>query len=303
MPGGRRLPPKTQEHMNTLSRNINVKLNLIVEWLKINKLSLNADKTKYMIFHNTQKMDVYKLLKLEMDGKVIERTTTFNFLGLLLNETLTWSDHINRIGGKIGSAIGVLYKVKHVLPKKALITIYNSLILSHLHYCNLIWGHDGIKLDDLQARAIRAVTGYPLAHNEQLCKKLHTLTVEGIHKQRIMSFYKNLQDGTMPQSMRIRFGPIKRFREFVPMQTPPPLLAKTILYKIQNELKTSDLKETISLLEPPNMIRINTAKRKIKDALISQYNGNCIIHECEICKNLAEDHRLPVSNRWKKKEK
>jgi hypothetical protein len=300
-PGGRRLPPKTSAHMEILSGKINESLARIVEWLKINKLSLNADKTKYMIFHNTQKMEIYKQLKLEMDGIIIERTETFNFLGLVLNETLTWSDHIHKIGGKIGSAIGILYKVKHCLPKKALITIYNSLILSHLNYCNLLWGHEGNKFDDLQAKALRAVTGYPIAHNEQLCKKLHTLTVEGIHKQRILSFYKNLNDGTMPNYIRVRFEQVKRFRNHTPVQD-ISTLNRNLIKRIQNVLKTADLDETIALMEPPNMIRINTAKRKIKDALIRKYKDCCTIPDCATCKCLADDQRLPISSRWRKRK-
>ena len=86
--------PKSKEDIATLGRRISFELSLINDWLQINKLSLNVDKTKYMIFHNHQKnVSLYKQLTLEFNGEKIKRTDTFNFLGIVINEQLTWNLH------------------------------------------------------------------------------------------------------------------------------------------------------------------------------------------------------------------
>ncbi len=79
----------------TTSDVLNKELSMINDWLKVNKLSLNVKKSKYMIFH-TQKKNVQSLT-LKIDNVVIERVAEFNFLGLTLDEHLTWKCHINKI--------------------------------------------------------------------------------------------------------------------------------------------------------------------------------------------------------------
>ena len=106
-------------------------LSNIYLWLTANRLSLNFDKTKYMIFHTSGcKMDDISLDK-RVENDSIQRIREFNFLGLTINETMTWSSHVGKIPSKIGRTVGVLHKLKHPLPKDVLKTIYNSLIYPH----------------------------------------------------------------------------------------------------------------------------------------------------------------------------
>ena len=69
------------------------------EWLKINKLSLNVKKTHFIIFHNRQKkIDVVP--KIIIDKNQIDQVRSTKFLGALINENLTWSDHISAVLNK-----------------------------------------------------------------------------------------------------------------------------------------------------------------------------------------------------------
>ena len=109
--------PKCKDDYRILSDRINMELSKINEWLEINKLSINVDKTKYMIFHNRQrKLDMYDQLKLSINNLPIKRTKTFNFLGIVINEFLTWNDHITYISQKINPVVGLLNRLKHQLP-------------------------------------------------------------------------------------------------------------------------------------------------------------------------------------------
>ena len=123
------------------------------DWLKINKLSLNVQKTKLMIFHTTQRnMKIYDSLNIKMNNLPIKRVKSFNFLGIIINENLTWTDHISHISQKINPVVGLIGRLKHQLPIHILKLIYNSLILSRMHYRNTLWRRTPVSLIPLQKK-------------------------------------------------------------------------------------------------------------------------------------------------------
>ncbi len=83
----------------SIEDKINNELHLIKEWLQLNKLSLNINKSKYMVFHMPQK--TINSLQLKIELIQIERVYEFNFLGLTINKHLNWRDHIDKISNKI----------------------------------------------------------------------------------------------------------------------------------------------------------------------------------------------------------
>ena len=120
--------------------DINAELKKVNTWLKLNKLSLNAQKTKLMLFHRKQKH--VNDVNIKIDNTMIEHVQTFNFLGIMLNETLSWKSHIDMVSNKISKVIGILYRLKHVFPEYVLFTLSNSLIVSYINYGLLLWGVD-----------------------------------------------------------------------------------------------------------------------------------------------------------------
>ena len=167
---------------------INTELHNIAEWLKLNKLTLNINKTKYMIFQMPNKKVTVPTLTI--DGVNIERVQHFNFLGLILDTHLNWNKHIEKIANKCSRTIGIINKLKHVLPKSIRIILYNSLILPHINYCLMIWGYQCNRIIKLQKKAIRiiSVTKYN-SHTEPLFKSLSVLKVEDLLKVQILRFY------------------------------------------------------------------------------------------------------------------
>ena len=92
-----------------LSNIINLELDKISEWLKLNMLSLNIVKSKFVMFHMPQKKIPDLLLKIE--NVALERVKTFNFLGITLHEHLKWDTHINSISNKISRVIGTINRL------------------------------------------------------------------------------------------------------------------------------------------------------------------------------------------------
>jgi hypothetical protein len=180
---------------NSLNENINNEVTKITDWLKAKKLSLNIKKTKFMLFYMPPKKVEIPVLKI--GGLTIDCVDSFNFLGITINKHLNWEPHINIIANKISRPIGILNKLKHFLPQNILCTVYNSLILCHLNYGKLVWGHTGIRLFKLQKKAMRIISLSKYnSYTETIFKKLKMLKLEDIYKLQQLKFYHKLINKT-----------------------------------------------------------------------------------------------------------
>ena len=81
-----------------------------------------------------------KLPDFKIANNSIEKTTSIKFLGVMIDENITWEDHIHTIEKKLAKNLGLLYQAKHILDNESLQTIYFSYIHSYLIYANIPWG-------------------------------------------------------------------------------------------------------------------------------------------------------------------
>ncbi len=158
---------------------INNELINITDWLKLNKLSLNIPKTKFMVFHKAQRKMTQFQIKIE--DTIIEQVSGFNFLGLTINQHLNWKSHIDKISNKISRNVGILNKLKHILPLNTRVLIYNSLILSHINYGLLAWGYSCVRITKLQKKAVISLSK-DNAHTEPIFKQIRLLKLIDILK-------------------------------------------------------------------------------------------------------------------------
>ena len=118
----------------------------------------------------------YKVPQIILNETPVERVVNFDFLGIFLNEHMTWTSHINKKANKIAKSIGILNKLKQYLPSYILRTLYNSLILPHINYGILVWGFDASRINKLQKRSIRIISNQKYnAHTEPLFKLCNLL--------------------------------------------------------------------------------------------------------------------------------
>ena len=151
-----------------------------------------------MIFHHRQKRDIPKL-NLYLNGKQIEQVTIFDFLGLTLTSTLDWSRHISKVSNKISQTIGIMSRIKRYVPRSALKQIYDSLILSRLHYSILVWGFDSARLMTLQKRAIRTICGAKYnAHTDPLFQDLGLVKIKDIFEIQCCKLYYKFKHKLLP---------------------------------------------------------------------------------------------------------
>ena len=132
----------SDKNIGELFQQMNNEPKSVSTWFKANRLSINIDKTKWTIFHPTLKKRFMptKFSELFIDGITLKRKTVTRFLGVFIDENVTWKPHIKTISTKISKSICILYRERLIVPRKQLNQLYFSFVHSYLNYANLAWG-------------------------------------------------------------------------------------------------------------------------------------------------------------------
>ena len=125
--------------LNDLIAVLNVELISLSDWLKSNKLSLNTQKTFFMVFHRAR-LKSANCNDLVIDNASIARVYSAKYLGIIIDVKFNWIEHITYIKNKISKAIGIMYKVRQYLDKSSLVNLYYSYVYPYLTYCTEVWG-------------------------------------------------------------------------------------------------------------------------------------------------------------------
>ena len=122
----------------SIQQEINNELTKITDYLYHNKLTLNVDKTNFIVFRN--KNSTIQNIQLSIDGQNLNKVNSCKYLGLIIDDNLTFNKHITNISSKISFRLGLITKLKkEKVPNNILNILYNSLILPHMNYCSNIW--------------------------------------------------------------------------------------------------------------------------------------------------------------------
>ena len=121
-----------------LKNIVNQEILKFSQWFRANKLSLNIDKTKFIIFKPRQKR-ISDLFHVKINNKEIKQEKETVFLGVIIDEHLTWKSHISHVANKVSKSVGIIRRCSFYLSKSPLLTLYYSMIYPYLQYCNLVW--------------------------------------------------------------------------------------------------------------------------------------------------------------------
>ena len=146
--------------LKKIKKLLNRDLKSLNEWLKANKISLNAGKTEILIFRHHKKPLNYDL-KIKLDGKRLYPSKYVKYLGILIDSQLNWSYHVKSLVPKLARANGMLAKIRHYVNKDSLRNIYFAIFNSIMSYGAHVWGQSVnahvkriIKLQDKSIRLI-----------------------------------------------------------------------------------------------------------------------------------------------------
>ena len=192
-----------------LSKIINQELQKISIWLNVNKLSVNIDKTKFMVFAPRQK-------KLQMDFKLvlnhreISQVEEVSFLGVILDNHLSWKSHVSHLSNKISKSIGIIRKSSFFLIKTSLLTLYYSMIYPYLQYCNIVWASTYAsnlsRLVILQKRVVRIVNNSRYdSHTNSIFKNLRIIKFHDICKLQTGQFMFLYENNILPENFENMF--------------------------------------------------------------------------------------------------
>jgi hypothetical protein len=281
--------PLCASNLRSITPNLNDELCKIYDWLCLNRLSLNVKKTKYMVFRYPQRSflpsDYPDLI---LANTPIERVEQFDFLGLTISETLSWLPHISKISIKIAKAIGILNRLKNILPTNVLILIYNSLINSHISYCVLAWGFCSTRIIKLQKKAIRIInTAKYNAHTEPLFKRSKILKFEDLFKYKALQFFFKYKAGTIPKYFRNMFegtAPSHNYdtrshdivRPLLPNRVSSSNIIRFFIPSLINETDSC-------ITDKITTHSYGGFSKYIKHTWIGNYQESCTIPNCYIC--------------------
>ena len=145
---------------NKLDFNINVNQTFqdINTWFMVSLLTLNFNKTQYLEFRTKNYYNVNTQIK--CDQKFITNATEIKFLGLIIDGTLSWKQHVEQVVNKMCTACYALRNIKHIVPLDTLRVIYFAHIHSIISYDIIFWGSSSYadKVFILQKKIIRIIT-------------------------------------------------------------------------------------------------------------------------------------------------
>ena len=132
------------DSLNKLQEVVNRELKHVKKWLDANKLALNVDKTNFIIFHSP-KNTLDQTVSIKIGKEHVKQAKYVKFLGLLLDENLNWKYHLSELSNKLSRTCRIFFKIRHLLPTSILVSLYNSLFASFLHYGITVRGRSGSK--------------------------------------------------------------------------------------------------------------------------------------------------------------
>ncbi len=200
---------KTSKSLDDLFNQANLDLKIITDWFQTNQLSLNISKTHYILFTlGKQNTSGYHI---QLAGKRIEQKRYVKFLGLTVDEHLSWKYHADCVIKRLTSALFALRRTKKLVSRDNLLTLYYSLFYSHINYGLMLWGSASKtilnKIIVMQKKAIRLITGsHYNAHTTPLFTELKVLKFEDMYDLQLSKFIFCLYQNNIPKPLQSFFS-------------------------------------------------------------------------------------------------
>ena len=180
-------------------------LTQLKNWFDCNKLTLHLGKTNYVIFHaKDSSHSCYD--EFNFNGVTISKSSSTKYLGLLIDDKLSWSNHINELCNSLVKYIGIFYNLRGILSETIATQIYYSFIYSKLRYAIEIYGTAKVSylrpLQVLQNRLIKQLTNKPRRYpTDLLYRENNLLKIKEIHSYCMCGLLYNHCNNNLPNAI------------------------------------------------------------------------------------------------------
>ena len=203
--------------VNEIENILNIALARIHNWSVRNKLTINANKTKSMLIGSRQRVSNTDLNVSIADSPIV-KVNSCKCLGVNIDETLSWTPHVEYVKTKGASKLGMLNRIRDCVPQSCLKTLFVSLVMPSLDYCCTVWGdrykYHNVILNKCLKRAARIILKCPfLTPSSEMFAKLNWLSFsETVTYKKAVLVYKCINK-MGPLDMTNLFTPLTQIRE------------------------------------------------------------------------------------------
>ena len=256
---------------------INSELEKILTWLCANKLSLNIDKSNFVIFHPIQRK-LPKQVMLSINNQMLTQETSIRYLGVYIDYNISWKMHITNISKKIKRSIGILSKLSYFLSTKTLLSLYYALVEPFLNYCIIAWGNTYQTtlqpLFILQKKALRIITFSSYnEHSSPLFKDLNVVKLFDIITFQLAVFMYKFHNNLLPPVFDPYFNSVRMIRNY------NTILSSKMSYAIQKvrtnygifNIRFQGSKVWNDISDHIKLLPLKSFKKNLKLILIEKY--------------------------------
>lgn len=198
---------KSGTDLKQLCQEVSIELQKLHQWFNSNKLSLNVEKTNFMVFGNRSQANCV----VKINEHSLQQVNSTKFLGVDIDERIKWTNYIDKVANKVSRSLSILYKAKYCITESALLTLYSALVLPYLTYAVEIWGHAYKsklnRLVVLQKRCVRVVCNKGrLEHTNDLFLKLGILKFKEIVKCKSLILMFKAYNSFLPVCLQTFFA-------------------------------------------------------------------------------------------------
>ena len=199
------------KNLKTLEVTVNAELRNLCDWLTSNKLSLNINKSNFVLFHHFQKRANYSpnicIFDNENSRNVSLKSKDYiKYLGVVIDKNLSWKFHIDAVATKISKIVGLIAKLRHFTPRRVLLNIYQALIQPYLTYGLASWGQSTKanlnKILILQKRALRLIYfAHSRAHAIPLFTDANVLPLTFLYYESVSNLMYDVNNNNTPSNI------------------------------------------------------------------------------------------------------
>lgn len=191
-----------------ISKVLEENMELIDTWLSENILFLNKKKTECMLFGTSVRLSRVQNFSVSIKGSILNRVTEYMYLGIVIDEVLSWKEHVHHMLSKAGKRIGMLRRIRKDLTVFAADKVYKAFIRPTMEYCDTVWTGcgktNGDALEKVQNRAARIVT--KLQRSEEALKYLKWESLLYRRDKHVYNLVKRSLVGKTPQFLKHYFS-------------------------------------------------------------------------------------------------